>query len=274
MKKALLFSLALTVLAMQKTSAQYTLLNTDPMDASMSGAADIKTVSYKMDLAHDSLWLKVETHNSFTNTADFGIMFGIDTNQNPMDGTTWMGMNTSMKYDQALFVIQNSMMPGYMGFIGQPGSPTSMPVFVTRPDNYTFIFRVKLSQIDPNHKFNMIVGGGYFDIFNTGNVYDDAPNSGALTVQLNTTGISAITGSGSLRVYPNPARDNFTITLPDNTEGAILLFDLTGRQVAYQAISGTDNEVAVGSLRAGVYVYQVVNVSGDAVYRGLITVNP
>lgn len=166
-----------------KSNAQYTLLNTDPVDASMSGVADVKTLSYKMDIVADSIWFKVETHNSMITNCDFGIMFGIDTNQNPADGQAWGGMNTSMRYDQALFVQQNGIFPGYFGYLGIPGTPTMVPVSVTRPDSYTFIIRVKLTLLDPNHKFNMITGTGFFNIHSNGVVYDDVPNSGKFTIQ-------------------------------------------------------------------------------------------
>src|ERR1044071_1939706 len=116
MRKSLLHAVLLILMSGTMYGQSFTLLTTDPSGdqkpGSGSGAADVKSISYSLDIANDSLWIKLETHNPVTTANDFGLMLGIDTNEVTTDGTTWPGANSSMKYDHALFVWMNMIQPG------------------------------------------------------------------------------------------------------------------------------------------------------------------
>lgn len=183
MKRLFLLSSLLLALGYHSNAQTYTTLATDISgDPIATPMPDLKSFSYSMNTTTDKIWFKVELHNSYPSTADFGMMIALDTNKVITDGTTWSGPHKGMKYDHALFIYQNGMFPTYYGDLGQPGSAINIPVTVTRPDNFTFIIETKLSTLDKNANFNLLIGTGSFDIAATGNVYDDAPHTGYLSI--------------------------------------------------------------------------------------------
>jgi hypothetical protein len=178
--KKLLLAATCSLFSFLSYSQTYTLLGSDPKD--QFGTPDIKSVSYSLDLMKDSIWLKIEMHNAIKINNDFGMVFGLDTNQKPTDGTTWVGENISMKYDHALIIFKNGMFStDYEAQIGKPGATNKdIKIKSSRPDDYTFLFALKLSEIDKDGKFNLLVGSSTFDVAFTTTpiIWDDAPNQG------------------------------------------------------------------------------------------------
>jgi hypothetical protein len=71
-------------------------------------------------------------------------------------------------------------------------------------------------------------------------------------------------------VYPNPAVDNITVTLPESVAQAVFtLYDMQGRVLIYKYI-GSGDAVSVDGLAAGMYVYNVVTEKGG--YKGKLEV--
>lgn len=183
MKRSILFSVFLLLINVCSSAQSFTQLGTDPSGDAQNGPKginpDIKTVSYALDIAKDSVWFKVETNNAITINDDFGMIFGLDTNMLPTDGTGWYGNNTSMKFDQALFVMMNMIMPGfYYAEVGKMNVTKPIFVSVKRPDNFTFIIGAQLSLLDKDGKFNLIVAGSSFSASSNPTVYDEAPDAG------------------------------------------------------------------------------------------------
>jgi hypothetical protein len=70
------------------------------------------------------------------------------------------------------------------------------------------------------------------------------------------TGIANIEAS-AISVYPNPAKDNIHITLPENVYQAVFtLYDMQGKVLIKQNISAQD-AIFVNNLAAGIYIYNV-----------------
>lgn len=67
-----------------------------------------------------------------------------------------------------------------------------------------------------------------------------------------------------IKVYPNPARDMLTVELNENRDGSLVLFDFTGNVVINQAFTGTDYQIDISKLPAGIY-YVLVH-SGKATF--------
>ncbi|MDR2408326.1 MAG: leucine-rich repeat protein, partial [Bacteroidales bacterium] len=71
--------------------------------------------------------------------------------------------------------------------------------------------------------------------------------------------MSAITDIelSSVAVYPNPARDNISVILPDNVSNAVIIFyDMQGKILIRQNI-GNEDVISVSNLAAGIYMYNV-----------------
>jgi hypothetical protein len=116
--------------------------------------------------------------------------------------------------------------------------------------------------------------GYHFVQWNDGNT--DNPRTVTVTEDIVFTaefkpgvGISEIDAS-AVAVYPNPAVDNITVRLPENTHQAIFtLYDMQGRVLMYKYI-GSGDAVSVNGLATGIYVYNVVTEKGS--YKGKIEI--
>ena len=64
-----------------------------------------------------------------------------------------------------------------------------------------------------------------------------------------------------IKLYPNPAQNNFTVDLIDNTKQQLQIFDLTGKQILQQTIT-SKTTVDVSSLDNGVYFVLLKNQTG------------
>jgi hypothetical protein len=237
----------------------YTSLADDASGDVSGGAtvADLKKVSYRVDHTKDSIWFKLEFHNEKPASADFGFLLGLDTNLVITDGVSWTGSNTSMKYDHAVFIAQNGMMePGVVRVEkGTVASHNTLAAMTARPDNKTVIVGFKLSAIDNNGNFNMLVGSGSFDISSTGTVFDDAPQSSYVQIRKNTTGIEYHGGAVlAISAYPNPATNTVSWNYAADTrfvsqEGQLL--DITGKVLASFPVKA--KKLDISNLSPGMY---------------------
>jgi hypothetical protein len=76
--------------------------------------------------------------------------------------------------------------------------------------------------------------------------------------------------ASDVAVYPNPAVDNITITLPGNTHQAIFtLYDTQGRVLMHKHI-GNGDDVSIDGLAPGMYVYNVVTEKES--YKGKVEI--
>jgi fibronectin type 3 domain-containing protein len=78
------------------------------------------------------------------------------------------------------------------------------------------------------------------------------------------------TQTSLISVYPNPAMDNITVTLPENVPQAVFtLYDMQGKELIRQEVSNQD-KVKVNGFAAGIYVYKVVTAKES--YQGKIII--
>jgi Flp pilus assembly protein protease CpaA len=63
--------------------------------------------------------------------------------------------------------------------------------------------------------------------------------------------------TSTINIYPNPARDNITVVLPENVHQAVFtLYDMQGKMLIKKDINNQD-AIQVSNLAAGVYIYNV-----------------
>ena len=260
--KKLKFTICMLFVTCSGFCQTFYLLGTDAQgDNQQSFIADIKYLSYNIDIISDSLWFQIETFNAIDPLGDVGFMIGFDTNLVITDGLTWNGGNTSMNYDQSLLVFQDYVSPGYYGVTWNSSGSPMIPTTVSRPDSFTFIIRVPLSQIDNDGHFNLIAGSGGFDIASTRQVLDDSPENSFYSVS-GVTGIYSQPPSNlDFITFPNPVRQNLVI---NNSEKItrITLFNSNGELICEEPVAGIIN---VGDLSTGYYFLKIVT-NGNEIY--------
>lgn len=267
-----LLSASLALLPSMGNAQAFETLVTDVAgDAFMSGynLPDIKSISYYITAAEDTIVFRIETHNElFTNPdGDFGLMFGFDTDLNPANGTTWLGDNTSMKYDKVLFIVQNGHMePGVIRTaieVAPVGGYLYDHYPIVTPDERTLIIHLPLDSINSDGELNLIVGSGFWNIYENGDVIDEAPEADYIEIRKGTTGIGDFFRPGkSFSVFPNPAKDVLHLNLAQNQKKIkmVSIFDLSGKDLGDRKLSG-NNSLDIGNLHPGVYIIQVENVA-------------
>ncbi|HTA62165.1 MAG TPA: SBBP repeat-containing protein [Bacteroidia bacterium] len=64
-----------------------------------------------------------------------------------------------------------------------------------------------------------------------------------------------------IKIYPNPAQNNFTIETISADKQTVLVYDVNGKQVLAQTINGTTN-IDAGNFNAGVYNVSIIDNAG------------
>jgi hypothetical protein len=222
---------ALGLCIVTAASAQnFTQLATDPSGDSPGGFLDAKSLSYAIDQAKDSIWFRVESYTE--RPEEFGIVIGIDNDDNPTNGTLWNGStNSSMNYERKLVASRNAIFqPEPVAYIEDPagGPPGAANVRSVSPTVTEISCR--LSDIAPNGRMNVIAGTGAFDIGGAPTL-DDIPNNSYITIG-SSAGIrpaSPQTIAGSF--FPNPIAPSgtLTVTCPAADPAGIIFSLLTVR---------------------------------------------
>jgi len=70
-------------------------------------------------------------------------------------------------------------------------------------------------------------------------------------------GLQTISADNLVVVYPNPSQDYIYVTLPQSSEGKIVLTDISGREISVTNTNGQETEtLKIGTLPSGVYILQ------------------
>ena len=69
-------------------------------------------------------------------------------------------------------------------------------------------------------------------------------------------------------IYPNPAKANFNIKLETSSTGVVTIFDLSGKVVMTNEISGIENNIDCSTLKNGLYMVEIV-VDGQKAVKKL-----
>lgn len=264
--KKLLLTLGISAFAAIASHAQtYTVLTTDVSGDNYAGGVDIPDaakLSYRYNAAGDSIFFKMEFYTDILPGDDLGLMLGLDTDQVVTNHYIWNGSNTSMKYDYGIMMFQNGMMdPGHIYIeVGDPSSHVPLTAAtITQPDPKTVILGMKASTVDPDGKFNIVAGVGFFDIASTGLVNDEMPQTTYATVSKTGTSISdPVSGSRTLSVFPNPAGNQVSWDLTQTNSLADkrgFIYDIGGKIV--HTFMATDGVADISALPAGIYAIRL-----------------
>jgi hypothetical protein len=86
------------------------------------------------------------------------------------------------------------------------------------------------------------------------------------------TGLPDIPENRNVNILPNPASENFTISVAElTTELRLKLYDLTGREIIIVNINSSQTNVSCNNMAAGIYCWQLESSNG-IVDRGKIVI--
>ena len=78
---------------------------------------------------------------------------------------------------------------------------------------------------------------------------------------LQNSGVNDIIGqSDNLSLYPNPANDAITVSIPTNTKyDFISIFNIQGELIQQQPLLNSTSEINISNLTSGMYVIKATN---------------
>lgn len=82
------------------------------------------------------------------------------------------------------------------------------------------------------------------------------------------TDMSTISNKNKINIYPNPVTDVLKINGLEGSDANIMVFDLQGKIVFSQNISGLNNEISVKDLYNGIYTYSIKTSDGILLKSG------
>jgi hypothetical protein len=88
--------------------------------------------------------------------------------------------------------------------------------------------------------------------------------------------VTSIDNTGELRLFPNPANDNLTLTFSSETTGLmeVRLLDQTGRVVSNERLNATvganNHQLDVSRFASGIYQLQLVRGAQQASFKVVI----
>ena len=88
--------------------------------------------------------------------------------------------------------------------------------------------------------------------------------SGTLGLENTSNQSNTNQSKSNLKLYPNPARSNFTIELPTEQDGTIEIFSLTGKSMFKQVLSNQSSvNLDINNFATGVYLVKYVDKNGN-----------
>lgn len=79
--------------------------------------------------------------------------------------------------------------------------------------------------------------------------------------------------AAEIQVYPNPASSQVNFAVPGKTAKEVKIFDITGKLVETKVLSEGSLKLDVTAYGKGLYLYSILNLNGETIKTGKITVN-
>jgi hypothetical protein len=86
-------------------------------------------------------------------------------------------------------------------------------------------------------------------------------------------GITSINADQKVKTYPNPASQNVSFAIYDNSAASIEIFDMSGRRVQTVDVTSNVMNIDLNGYTAGLYMYQVTAENGALIERGKLSVS-
>jgi hypothetical protein len=214
---------------------------------------DIKSIEIASNIPKDSIWIRIRCYDSLT--GDHGLSILFDTNQIAGDGKKWNytnnGGNTSLKYEKKLDLLNNKYFPpAHVILYDTTGQNFTQNIGLQRPDSFTVVLSLKLSDIDSDGKFNLVAGSGQFD----GTMNDNLPNSGFFDYDAHapsTTIEPQLKSSAETLYYPNPTSGK--LVYHSQVKGKLRIVNWLGEEVYHHSLQEGINLLDMSHLPQGNY---------------------
>jgi len=131
--------------------------------------------------------------------------------------------------------------------------------------NTKIAFDIKVTDIDPDQPRTDITWSTY----DHAELFKKNEHYGMFILGQGITGIDKPV-SEQLSVYPNPANQNVTVTIPNNYRGSITLFDISGKIVLSQQVNSNQVNLNVAGIQSGIYVVTLTTESNLALRSKLV----
>lgn len=255
MKKLITFLFASSLLCLTYGQT-FHVLSEDPAGDHNNLTNDVERISVAIDPQSDSLWLRLDFHQTLS--GDVGFVFGIDTDLDPATGShAWDGVQTGLMCEEIIIINRNSFDPTF--FYGSATIGSAAHDAIALGDT-SILVRLKLSLVDSDGIFNMICGSGNFDAALTNRkVRDEVPTMGWLMISPNVS-VEAGMESIGFQVFPQPASSLLYVNIDRMgaaSQPAILtITDLQGKVLLRKAMEPS-MALDVSSLPSGTYTAQL-----------------
>ncbi len=225
------------------TTTCYTVVSSfDPNDKQASPPGDIDTLQK---------WLTYTVRFQNTGTAEAQHIYILDTLDTNIDGSSFQLLAYS---HQPQVLINENIVRFNFANINLPDSNTN------EPESHGYIqYKVKLKNNLPVGTTISNTAFIYFD-FNAPVVTNTTTSTIAVKQDTTTVGIRAIANPIEFTLYPNPTQQQFTITTTQPNQ-TLQIFDLEGRVVFTQNITGTATTINISNMASGVYVVGLSNTN-------------
>jgi len=230
-------------------------------DPTMNSIADLRSVSYAIDEAADSLWFEIALHTELP--GDLGIVFGIDTDLVPDNGLQWDFPGNMDLAPEVVFTInRNFIAPDQL--YGFSNITLDQQARFGENDS-TIIVNMALSTLDDDGRFNLTLGSSTFDCdANNRFIFDNLPETGFLTVDI-TSNITEASAPVSTKAFPNPVLDQLYVEKLDRKQiDTYLIFNSAGQRIACPGlVTPSYLEINSVGLVSGLYRVQVLYRDGS-----------
>lgn len=118
-----------------------------------------------------------------------------------------------------------------------------------------------------NHTLTLDVPGTYYYVCQP---HAGLDMKGRIVVEIN-TGIEARPDNNVFQLFPNPASEGISVTMPGAHGMVLRLIDMQGREVLNHRLIG-DDRIGIAHLAKGNYTAVVEDANGNSVARRLLTI--
>ncbi len=247
----------------------------DPADATSTTGGDIKSVEYAMDIAKDSIWFRIVSHNTLSNftyyifcDSDLNTSNGFSIDQ-PMSPPPHPNPNTSMKMDNRFMWCGRlgSFVTGEIEKWSGTGGSQSSPANVTIVNGTTVIVGGLLSDFDTlvsDNMMNVVVSSSGNNNF-FGGIIDYYPDNSYVALPLSTS--VAEQKQSKVVLTPNPSQGLFKIRNAKNVK-RVVVYNISGQKV--KEVQGNTSVIDMTSFQKGIYLAMITDQQGKTSSEKLI----
>lgn len=164
---------------------------------------------------------------------------------------------------------------GVLRAAGSPPNDVINTGFVAPREDSDKQFTVIYNSSDNTYQFQTRNGGNYI-YHNPNGIIEHVPNSGDRSkwiVESTTLSTSEVNDKISdIKIFPNPAKDEFSIVMNQNSGASVAIYDMLGKLVYQKTINSNRIDISnKGRFKTGMYLVKVID-SDSKVYHSKLVI--